>query len=102
MTNSRDVSRSSDSGVNSWTEQWDNMSDNSMDGSYVDTGDLQRDVSDELARLLFDAPPNTEDEGASVSPGTDGSLTGMLDRCPSEAMSDRDRNISCSEMTDSE
>ena len=102
LTNSRDVSRSSDSGVHSWTEQWDNMSDNSMDGSYVDTGDLHRDVSDELARLLFGAPPNTEDEGASVSPGTDGSLTGMLDRCPSEAMYDRDRNISCSEMTDSE
>ena len=102
LTNSRDVSRSSDSGVHSWTEQWDNMSDNSMDGSYVDTGDLHHDVSDELARLLFGAPPNTEDEGASVSPGTDGSLTGMLDRCPSEAMSDRDRNISWSEMTDSE
>ena len=102
LTNSRDVSGSSDSGVHSWTEQWDNMSDNSMDGSYVDTGDLHRNVSDELARLLFDAPPNTEDEDASGSPGTDGSVTGMLDRCQSEAMSDRDRNISCSEMTDSE
>ena len=38
LTNSRDVGRSSDSGVHSWTEQWVNMSDNSMDGSYDDTG----------------------------------------------------------------
>ena len=102
LTNSRDVSGSSDSGVHSWTEQWDNMSENSMDGSYVDTGDMHRSVSDDLARLLFDAPPNTKDEDASGSPGTDGSVTGMLDRCQSEAMLDQDRNISCSEMTDSE
>ena len=102
LTTSRDVSRSSDSGVHSWTEQWANMSDNSMDESYDDTGDLHRNVSDELSRLMFGAPPNTEDKGDSDYPGTDGSLTGMLDRCPSEAMSDRERDISCSEMTDSE
>ena len=97
-----DVSGSSDSGVQSWTEQWDNISDNSMDDSYVDTGDLDRSVSNELARLLFDAPPNTEDEDASGSPGTDGSGKGVLPRCRPEAMSDDDRNLSCNEMTDSE
>ena len=102
LTNSRDVSGSSDSGVQSWMEQWDNMSDNSMDGSYVDTGDLHRSVSDELARLLFDAPPNTEDEDASGSPGTDGSVMGMLHKCQPEAMFDDDRNLSCNDMTDSE
>ena len=102
LTNSRDVSGSSDSGVQSWMEQWDNMSDNSMDGSYVDTGDLHRSVSDELARLLFDAPPNTEDEDASGSPGTDGSVTGMLHKCQPEAMFEDDRNLSCNDMADSE
>ena len=102
LTNLRDVSGSSDSGVQSWTEQWDNMSDNSMDDSYVDTGDLHRSVSNELARLLFDAPPNTEDEDASGSPGTDGSVTGVLLRCQPEAMFDDDRNLSCNDMTDSE
>ena len=102
LTNSRDVSRSSDSGVHSWTEQWENMSDNSMDGSYDDTGDLHRSISDEMSRLMFGAPPNTEDEGDSDYPGTDGSLTEMLDRCPSEAMSDRDRDMTFSEMTDSD
>ena len=102
LTNSRDVGRSSDSGVHSWTEQWANMSDNSMDGSYDDTGDLHRSISDEMSRLMFGAPPNTEDEGDSDYPGTDGSLTEMLDRCPSEAMSVRNREMTCSEMTDSD
>ena len=102
LTNSRDVGRSSDSGVHSWTEQWANMSDNLMDGSYDDNGDLHRNMSDEMSRLMFGAPPNTEDEGDSDYPGTDGSLTEMLDRCPSEAMSDRDRDMTCSEMTDSD
>ena len=102
LTNSRDVSRSSDSGVHSWTEQWENMSDVSMDGSYDDTGDLHRGVTDEMSRLMFGAPPNTEDKGDSDCPGTDGSLTERLDRCPSEAMSDRDRDMTYSEMTDSD
>ena len=101
LTNSRDVSRSSVSGVHSWTEKWENMSDISMDGSYDDTGDLHRGITDEMSRLMFGAPPNTEDEGDSDCPGTDGSLTEMLDRCPSEAMSDRDRDMTYSEMTDS-
>ena len=72
-----------------------------MDGSYDDTGDLHRGITDEMSRLMFGAPPNTEDEGDSDCPGTDGSLTEMLDRCPSEAMSDRDRDMTYSEMTDS-
>ena len=102
LTSSRDVGRSSDSGVHSWTEQWVNMSDNSMDGSYDDNEDLRRNMSDEMSRLMFGAPPNTEDEGDSDYPGTDGSLTEMLDGCPSEAMSDRDRNMPCRELTDSD
>ena len=102
LTNVRDVSGSSDSGVQSWTEQWDNMSDNSMDDSYVDTGDLHHSVSSEVPRLLFDAPPNTEDEDASGSPGTDGSGTGVLPRCRPEAMFDDARNLSNDDKTDSE
>ena len=47
LTNLRDVSRSSDSGVHSWTEQWENMSENSMDSSYNDTVDIHRSISDE-------------------------------------------------------
>ena len=102
LTNLRDISGSSDSGVQSWTEQWENMSDNSMDDSYVDTGDLHRSVSSELARLLYDAPPNTGDEDASGSPGTDGSGTGVLPRCRPEEIFDDDRNLSNDDKTDSE
>ena len=102
LTNSWDVSGSSDSGVQSWLEQWDNMSDNSIDGSYVDTGDLHCSVSDELARLLFDAPPNTEDEDVSGSPGTDTCATSPSPSRQPEAMFDDDRNLSCNDMTDSE
>ena len=102
LTNSRYVSRSSDSGVHSWTEQWENMSENSMDSSYYDTVDLHRSISDEMSRLMFGAPPKTEDEGDSDYPGTDGSLTEKLGRCPSEAMSDRDEDMTYSEITDSD
>ena len=102
VTNLRDLGGSSDSGVQSWTEQWENMSDNSMDDSYVDTGDLHRSVSSELARLLYDAPPNTGDEDASGSPGTDGSGTGVLPRSWPEEIFDDDRNLSKDDKTDSE
>ena len=102
LTNSRDVSHSSDSGVHSWMEQWENMSDNLMDGSYGDTGDLHRSISVGMSHLMFGAPPNTEDEGDSDYPGKDGSLTEMLDGCPSEAMSDRNRDMTFGELTDSD
>ena len=100
LTNLRDVSRSSDSGVHSWTEQWENMSENSMDSSYDDTVDIHRSISDEMSRLKFGAPPNTEDEGDSDYPGTDGSLTEKLGRCPSEAMSDRNEDMTYNDMTE--
>ena len=100
LTDSRDVSRSSDSGVHSWTEQWENMSENSMDSSHSDTGDLHRSISNKISRLMFGTPPHTEDEGDSDYPGTDGSLTETLGRCPSEAMSDRNEDITYSTMTD--
>ena len=100
LTNLRDVSRSSDSGVHSWTEQWENMSENSMDSSYDDTVDIHRSISDEMSRLMFGAPPNTDDEGDSDYPDTDGPVTEKLGRCPSEAMSDRNEDMTYSDMTE--
>ena len=72
-----------------------------MDSSRYDAGDLHRSISNEMSRLMFGAPPNTEDEGDSDYPGTDGSLTEKLGRCPSEAMSDRNEDMTYSTMTDS-
>ena len=38
LTNVREICGSSDSGVQSWTEQWENMSDVSLIDSYDNTG----------------------------------------------------------------
>ena len=55
-----DVSRSSDSGVHSWTEQWENMSDVSMIDSDDDAGGTMRGRAEEKSGLIFVAPPNSE------------------------------------------
>ena len=102
VTELRDFGGSSDLGVQSWTEQWENMSDNLMDDSYVDTGDLHRNVSSELTRLLYDAPPNTGDEDTSSGPGTDGSGTGVLPKSWPEEILDDDRNLRKDDKPDGE
>ena len=44
LTNSRETSPSSDSGVHSWTEHWENMSENSTDSSVYHTVDSHQEV----------------------------------------------------------
>ena len=87
LTNVRDVSGSSDSGVHSWTEQWENMSDVSLNDSYDNPGNILRGIPGEMSQLLFGAPPNTEVESDSDCPVTDSSLSDIVNRCPSELMS---------------
>ena len=95
LTNVRDVSGSSDSGVQSWTEQWENMSDVSLNDSYDNPGNTLRGIPEEMSHLLFGAPPNTEVESDSDCPVTDSSLTDIVNRCPSEWMSDGDEYKPC-------
>ena len=90
LTSVRDVSGSSDSGVQSWTEQWENMSDVSLNDSYDNPGNTLQGIPGEMSQLLFGAPPNTEVESDSDCPATDSSVTDIFDRCPSECMSDED------------
>ena len=90
LTSVRDVSGSSDSGVQSWTEQWENMSDVSLNDSYDNPGNTLQGIPGEMSQLLFGAPPNTEVESDSDCPVTDSSVTDIFDRCPSECMSDED------------
>ena len=90
LTNVRDVSGSSDSGVHSWTEQWENMSDVSLNDSYDNPGNTLQGIPGEMSQLLFSAPPNTEVESDSDCPVTDSSVTDIVDRCTSEWMSDED------------
>ena len=89
-TSVRDVCGSSDSGVQSWTEQWENMSDVSLNDSYDNPGNTLQGIPGEMSQLLFGAPPNTEVESDSDCPVTDSSVTDIFDRCPSECMSDED------------
>ena len=90
LTSVRDVSGSSDSGVQSWTEQWENMSDVSLNDSYDNPGNTLQGIPGEMSQLLFGAPPHTEVESDSDCPATDSSVTDIFDRCPSECMSDED------------
>ena len=82
----RETNPSSDSGVHSWTEQWENMSENSTYSSLYHTdGSHQRD-SGRVSQLKFRAPPNTEDEEDSDYPDTNGLSARKLGGCPSEGM----------------
>ena len=86
----REKCGSSDSGVQSWTEQWENMSDVSLIDSYDNTGDTLPEIPEEMSRLLFGAPPNSEVGSDSDCPVTDSSVTDTCDSCSSENMSDED------------
>ena len=86
----REICGSSDSGVQSWTEQWENMSDVSLIDSYDNTGNTLPEIPEEMSRLLFSAPPNLEAESDSDCLVTDSSVTDTCDSCSSESMSDED------------
>ena len=101
LTNLRDASPSSDSGVHSWTEQWENMSEYLTDSSVYHTVDSHRKDSRRVSHLKFSAPPNTEDEDDSDYPDTDGSLAKTLGGCPSEGMYGNNGRITHSAVTGS-
>ena len=85
-TDSRETSHSSDSGVHSWTEQWENMSENSTYSPLYHTVGSYREDSGRVSQIEFRAPPNTEDEEDSDCPDTDGLLAKKSGGCPSEGM----------------
>ena len=99
LTNSRETSPSSDSGVHSWTEQWENMSENSTYSSLCHTDGSHREDSGRVSQLEFRAPPNTEDEDDSDYPDTDGLLAKKLGGCPSEGMYGKNGRIPYSAVT---
>ena len=74
-TDSRETTPSSDSGVHSWTEQWENMSENSTYSSSGQTVGSDREGSGRVPQIEFRAPPNTEEEEDSDYPWTDGLLS---------------------------
>ena len=99
LKDSRETSHSSDSGIHSWTEQWENMSENLTYSSLYHTVGSHREDSGRVSQLEFRAPPNTEDEEDSDYPDTDRLLTKKLGGCPSEGMYGEDGRISYSAVT---
>ena len=99
LTDSRETSHSSDSGIHSWTEQWENMSENLTYSSLYHTVGSHREESGRVSQIEFRAPPNTEDEEDSDCPDTDGLLARKLGGCPSEGMYGEDGRISYSAVT---
>ena len=98
-TDWRETSLSSDSGVHSWTEQWENMSENSTDNSVYHTVDSHQEDSGRVSHLEFRAPPNTEEEDDSDYSDADGLLAIKLGGCPSEGTYGHDDRISYSAAT---
>ena len=100
LTNSRETSPSSDSGVHSWTEQWENMSENSTDSSMYHTVDSHWKDSGRVFHLQFRAPPNTEDEDDSDYPDMDGLLAKKLGGYRFEGMYGKNGRITYSAVTE--
>ena len=99
LTDWRETSLSSDSGVHSWTEQWENMSENWTDSSVYHTVDSHQEDSGRVSHLEFRAPPNTEEEDDSDYSDADGLLAMKLGGCPSEDTYGQDDRISYSAAT---
>ena len=83
---SGDTPPSSDSGVHSWKEQWENMSENSTDGALEHTVSSDCGSSRRVHMSDIRAPPNTEEEGDSDYPWTDRLLSRKLDGSSSNAV----------------
>ena len=73
-----ETSLSSDSGIHSWTEQWENMSENSTDGSVHHTVVSHQEDSGRVSHLACRTPPNTEEEDDSEYSDADGLLAMKL------------------------
>ena len=93
QTDWRETSLSSDSGVHSWTEQWENMSENSTDSSVCHTVVSHHEDSGRVSHLEFRAPPNTEEEDDSDYSDADEMLAIKLGGCPSEERYGQDDRI---------
>ena len=79
-------SLSSDSGIHSWTEQWENMSENLTDSSVHHAVGSDQEDAGRVSHLVCRTPPNTEEEDDSDCSDADGLLAMKLGGYPSEEM----------------
>ena len=75
---------SSDSGIHSWTEQWENMSENSTDSSVHHAVVSDQEDAGRVSHLVCRTPPNTEEEDDSDCSDADGLLAMKLGGYPLE------------------
>ena len=68
---SGNIPPSSDSGVHSWNEQWENMSENSTYSASGQTVGSDCEGSGRMPLIEIRAPPSTEEEEDSDYPWTD-------------------------------
>ena len=97
-----ETSLSSDSGIHSWTEQWENMSEYSTDGSVHHTVVSHQEDSGRVSHLACRTPPNTEEEDDSEYSEADGLLAMKLGGYPSEETYGQDNRTLYSTATGAE
>ena len=90
---------SSDSGVHSWNEQWENISENSTYNAAGQTVGSDCESSGRVHLIEIHAPPNTEEEGDSDYPWTDRLLSRKLDGSSSEVVYGEDGRVRYSAVT---
>ena len=76
QASSGNIPQSCDSGVHSWNEQWEYMSENSTYSASAQTVGSDCEGSGRVPLIEIRAPSNTEEEEDSDYPSTDGLLSG--------------------------
>ena len=88
--NSVDATPSSDSGIHSWKEQWENMSEMSTDDASGQPVVLNWGNSERVHTSDIHTPPNTEEEGDSDYPWRDRMVSRKLYGSSSDALYEED------------
>ena len=96
---SGNIPPSSDSGVHSWNEQWENMTENSTHSASGQTVGSDCEGSGRVPLIEIRAPPNTEEEEDSDYPWTDRLLSRKLDGSSSEVVYGEDGRVPYSAVT---
>ena len=94
------IPQSCDSGVHSWNEQWEYMSENSTYSASGQTVGSDCEGSGRVPLIEIRAPPNTEEEEDSDYPWTDGLLSEKLSGYSSQVVYSVDGRIPYSAVTE--
>ena len=100
QASSGNIPQSCDSGVHSWNEQWEYMSENSTYSASAQTVGSDCEGSGRVPLIEIRVPPNTEEEEDSDYPWTDGLLSGKCSGCSSQVVYSVDGRIPYSAVTE--